>query len=98
VLKSALQEGSLRKLKINQKVPNLLLQETKLINRSTTICGSVRRGISRNIYTYADIHKRRLTIKAAFETVKDEESVNFTAKIRSFRHLLPTMGFRWKET
>jgi transposase len=55
--------------------------------------------IIRNIiYTYADIHKRRPTMKAVFEAVKDEEGVNFTGKIRSFRRLVHKIGFRWKKT
>jgi transposase len=54
--------------------------------------------IRNNIYTYADIHKRRPTMKAVFEAVKDEEGVNFTGKIRSFRRLVHKIGFRWKKT
>jgi transposase len=55
--------------------------------------------IIRNIiYTYADIHKRRPTMKAVYEAVKDEGGVNFTGKIRSFRRLVHKIGFRWKKT
>jgi hypothetical protein len=37
-------------------------------------------------------------MKAVFEAVKDEEGVNFTGKIRSFRRLVHKIGFGWKKT
>ncbi|XP_068897191.1 uncharacterized protein [Tenebrio molitor] len=42
--------------------------------------------------------QKKTNNEAVFEAVKDEEGVNFTGKIGSFRCLVHKIGFRWKKT
>jgi transposase len=49
------------------------------------------------IYNFTKTHNKRPTMKAVFEAVKNEDSMNFTGKIRSFRRLVHRLGFRWKK-
>ncbi|XP_072403288.1 uncharacterized protein [Diabrotica undecimpunctata] len=50
--------------------------------------------IRNTIYTFATIHKRRPTMKAVYESVRNEGIV--TGKLSSFRKIVKKLGFRWR--
>lgn len=53
--------------------------------------------IRKIIYTYPSIYKKRPTMAAVFQAVK-EDGVNFEGKLSSFRAVVRKMGFRWQKT
>lgn len=51
--------------------------------------------IRRTIYNFHITDKQKPTVQAILNKVRDDEGVNFTGQITSFRRLLKKLGFRY---
>jgi len=47
------------------------------------------------IYTFHNVHNVLPTMEAVYKVVREDEDINFTGGLSSFRRLIKRLGFKW---